>query len=127
MSLKQGLAPSEAICCDTEVYNGMKTSLKCRCGQHLTRRDVMQLRAMRYGKTNYVFLKFRCSHCKKLGELYVKPEEWSEALFQEGKGEFTIAETKQFSKLGAITFDEMKRFHMELEKLSVLPVGEAEE
>ncbi len=105
----------------------MKTSLKCRCGQHLHRRDVMQLRAVQYDKTNYVYLKFRCAYCKKLGELYVKPDEWNESLFKEGKGECTVAETKRFAKLGVITFDEMKSFHSKLEDMTVLPVGEAEE
>lgn len=99
----------------------MKTCLKCRCSQHIARRDVMQRRTVHYGKSSYVYLKFRCSRCKKLGELYVKPEDWNDSLFQADKGEITVAEQKRFARLGDITFDEMRYVHSELEGLTRIP------
>lgn len=105
----------------------MKTCLKCRCGHHIASRDVMQRRTVHYGKANYVYLKFRCSHCKKLGELYVKPEDWNDNLFQVGKGEITLAEQKRFSHLGDITFDELRTVHSELEGLTRIPSNLLEE
>ena len=100
----------------------MKTGLMCRCGQRITRRDVMQQGIyMRQSGPNYVYLKYRCSRCKKLGEHYVKHEEWEDSLLLEGGTEQSQKERQRFSKLGAITLDEMRRFHHALEGMQTLP------
>jgi len=49
-----------------------KTQLKCRCGQRVTSRDVMrQGHYSRQFGPNYVYIKYRCAHCKKLGETFM--------------------------------------------------------
>lgn len=70
---------------------------------------------------SYVYIKYRCSRCKKLGEHFVKQEEWEESLLQEATCEVNENERAQFDQLGAITLDEMRQFHYELEKLNSLP------
>ncbi len=106
----------------------MKTSLKCHCGQRVSRRDVMQRGFyMRHYGPSYVYIKFRCSRCKKLGEHFVKQEEWEENVLSETNSELTVSERTRFQELGSITLEEMGDFHRSLETLSSLPVPEESE
>ena len=100
----------------------MKTSLKCQCGQRIIRRDVMQQGYyVRQMGPSFVYIKYRCSRCKKLGEHYVKQDEWEDNLLQENSTEVTMTERDRFTELGAITLNEMKEFHFTLESLDKIP------
>jgi hypothetical protein len=100
----------------------MKTSLKCHCGQRIVRRDVMQQGYyMRQFGPSYVYIKYRCSRCKKLGEHFVKQEEWEDGLLHEITCEAGDRERARFAKLGDITLDEMRSFHRALEKMENIP------
>lgn len=51
--------------------------LRCECGQKLFRRDIVkQEYYVRQFGPSFVYLKFRCSRCNRLGERYVRQEEW---------------------------------------------------
>lgn len=105
-----------------EVQLGMKASLKCHCGQRIFSRDVMQQGYyVRQFGPSYVYVRFRCSRCKKLGEHFVKQEEWDEAMLRDDVTEVTTNEKRQFDRMGEITVEEMVRFHHELEQLDALP------
>jgi hypothetical protein len=82
---------------------------------------------MRQFGPSYVYIKYRCSRCKKLGEHFVKQEEWEENLLHETTSEVTEHERSRFTELGAITLDEMKQFHHALENLDLIPDPLAEE
>ncbi len=100
----------------------MKTTIKCNCGQRVFSRDVMQQGYyVRQFGPSYVYIKFRCSRCKKLGEHFIKQEEWEEGLLKDGVLEVTSNERSHFESLGKITIDEMINFHYELENLNKLP------
>jgi hypothetical protein len=100
----------------------MKTTIKCNCGQRVFSRDVMQQGYyVRQFGPSYVYIKFRCSRCKKLGEHFIKQEEWEEGLLKDGVLEVTSTEKSHFESLGKITIDEMINFHYELENLNKLP------
>lgn len=100
----------------------MKTSLKCPCGQRIVRRDVMQQGYyVRQFGPSYVYIKYRCSRCKKLGEHFVKQEEWEDNLLHEVTSEVSEDERTRFSSLGEITLDEMRNFHHALEGLAAIP------
>ncbi len=100
----------------------MKTSLKCHCGQRISRRDVMQQGYyVRQFGPSYVYIKYRCSRCKKLGEHFVKQEEWEDSLLHEVTNEVGVGERDRFAKLGTITLDEMRDFHRALERLEAIP------
>ena len=105
----------------------MKTSLKCHCGQRLSKRDVMQQGYVRQSGPSYVYIKYRCSRCKKLGEHFVRQEEWEDSMLHEPLLEVTTEERKRFTQLGAITFEEMRHFHYALEDLNELPQHSTEE
>jgi hypothetical protein len=76
---------------------------------------------MRQYGPSYVYLKFRCSRCKKLGEHFVKQEEWEDGLLQEITTELGETERDRLSQMGSITLEEMRQFHRDLEKLDKIP------
>jgi hypothetical protein len=76
---------------------------------------------------SYVYIKYRCSRCKKLGEHFVKQEEWEDGLLHELTSEVTDRERTRFADLGGITLDEMRSFHHALEDLKTIPKTLAEE
>lgn len=100
----------------------MKTCLKCHCGQRIVRRDVMQrgLYMHQFGPS-YVYIKYRCSRCKKLGEHFVKQEEWEDGLLHEINSELSDTEKTAFKSMGRISLEEMRSFHHALENLNGLP------
>src|SRR5438105_10574701 len=96
----------------------MKTTIKCNCGQRVFSRDVMQQGYyVRQFGPSYVYIKYRCSRCKKLGEHFVKQEEWEDNLLHDITTEVNETERDRFCSLGEITLDEMRAFHRELENL----------
>jgi DNA-directed RNA polymerase subunit RPC12/RpoP len=100
----------------------MKTSLKCHCGQRILKRDVMQQGYyVKQLGPSYVYIKYRCSRCKKLGEHFVKQDEWEDALLQDIGNDVSENERGRFSKLGTITVDEMREFHRQLDSLNTIP------
>lgn len=100
----------------------MKTTLRCHCGQRIFSRDIMQQGYyVRQFGPSYVYIKFRCSRCKKLGEHFIKQEDWNDALLQDNVSEIAPEEKSRFEALGPITIEEMVNFHYELEALERLP------
>jgi hypothetical protein len=100
----------------------MKTTIKCNCGQRIFSRDVMQQGYyVRHFGPSYVYIKFRCSRCKKLGEHFIKQEDWAEGILNDTVNEVDTNEKGRFEKLGKITIDEMIDFHYALDKLEALP------
>lgn len=99
----------------------MKSTIKCNCGQRVIAKDVMQTGYyLRLFGPSFVYVKFRCSRCKKLGEQFVKQEEWEEGILCDAPSEMSADESKKFKKLGSIDIHECIDAHFELEKLSSL-------
>lgn len=106
----------------------MKATIRCNCGQRVFSRDVMQQGYyVRQFGPSYVYIRFRCSRCKKLGEHFIKQEEWDEGILRDEVTEVTKSEKRRFERLGKITVDEMVDFHYELDKLGEIPKGLVEE
>ena len=100
----------------------MKATLKCNCGQRIFSRDVMQQGYyVRQFGPSYVYIRFRCSRCKRLGEHFVKQEDWDEGMLRDDVQEWTSAEKQDFDSQGKITVDEMVAFHYSLENPEGLP------
>lgn len=99
----------------------MRTSIKCNCGQRVSARDVVQhgyyLRAF---APSFVCVKFRCSRCKKLGEQFIKQEEWENGILRDVAPEATPDEREQFVTQGPISIEEELDFHFALENLGDL-------
>lgn len=101
--------------------SNMRTSIKCNCGQRIIAKDVMQHGYyLRLFGPSFVYVKFRCSHCKKLGEQFIKQEEWEDGILKDSTIELSHDEKEQFTAQGAISINEVIDFHFELEKMSDL-------
>ena len=104
----------------------MRTSIKCNCGQRVIAKDVVQHGYyLRLFGPSFVYVKFRCSRCKKLGEQFIKQEEWEEGILKDTATEVSHSEKEQFAAKGAIDIGEVIDFHFELETLNDLKSLEA--
>ncbi len=67
---------------------------------------------------SFVYVKFRCSRCKKLGEQFVKQEEWEEGILCDVPCEIDPDEQRKFDQMGAIDIHECIDAHFELDRLT---------
>ncbi len=101
--------------------SNMRTSIKCNCGQRIISKDVVQHGYyLRLFGPSFVYVKFRCSHCKKLGEQFIKQEEWEEGILKDGALEVVAEERERFVAQGPIDINEVIDFHFQLDSLSDL-------
>jgi len=106
--------------------SNMRTSIKCNCGQRIIAKDVVQHGYyLRLFGPSFVYVKFRCSRCKKLGEQFIKQEEWEDGILKEVATELSTDERDYFAGQGAIDINEVIDFHFALENLNDLKSFEA--
>ena len=99
----------------------MKSTIKCNCNQRILAKDVMQTGYyLRLFGPSFVYVKYRCSRCKKLGEQFVKQEEWEEGILNDTPNEMSPDESSKFKELGCIDIHECIDAHFELEKVESL-------
>ena len=83
--------------------SNMRTSIKCNCGQRIIAKDVVQHGYyLRLFGPSFVYVKFRCSRCKKLGEQFIKQEEWEDGILKDVALEVAPEEKEQFVARGPI-------------------------
>ncbi len=105
--------------------SSIRTSINCHCGQRVIARDVMQTGFyLRLFGPSYVYVKYRCSRCKKLGEQFVKQEEWDGGILRNAAEEIAVDDKERFETLGPIDINEVIDFHFQLENVSDLKVFE---
>ena len=98
-----------------------RTAIKCNCGQRISQREVMQTGYYpRMFGPSFIYVRFRCSRCKKLGEQFVKQEEWESGILKDSVVELGNDEKNQFESLGPIDVREQAEFHFALENLPSL-------
>lgn len=94
----------------------VKQTIKCNCGQRIVTKDVMQTGYyLRLFGPSFVYVKFRCSRCKKLGEQFVKQEDWEEGILNDIPPEMSDADKDHLGAIGPISIDEQIDFHFALE------------
>ncbi len=97
----------------------VKSVIKCNCGQRILARDVMQTGYyLRLVGPSFVYVKFRCSRCKKLGEQFVKQEEWEDGILRDVPCEMDPEEQEKFEKMGPIDIHECIDAHFQLDKVT---------
>lgn len=69
---------------------------------------------------SFVYVKYRCSRCKKLGEQFVKQEEWEDGILRETPNEVSTAERERFEALGPIDINEVIDAHFKLDDSAFL-------
>jgi hypothetical protein len=79
-------------------------------------KDVLQRNwFVRVFGASFMYLKFRCSRCKRLGERFIEQEKWDDSLLRDIPAEITIGEKREFERLGGISVDEQIQFHFSLD------------
>jgi len=75
---------------------------------------------------NYVYVRFRCGRCKRIGEQLIHEHDWDPAILREAGAQAGRADLKRFAEMGDISAEEVIEFHYALARLSVDPEGQAE-
>lgn len=100
-----------------EEYQNVKSGVYCSCGQRVYEGDVIhkgtQLRRV---DTTYVYLRYRCSRCRRLGEQFIRLDAWDDKILRLEIREMDAEESKLKARLGPISLDEMLDFHYSLEQ-----------
>lgn len=100
-----------------EDSQNMRTGIFCSCGQRIYDKDVVHRSYyLRRVGSNFVYIRYRCPRCKRLGEQFIRQERWDERLLRGEANELTPSEKERVEKLGPITVDEMIDFHEYLEQ-----------
>ena len=104
-----------------------RTIIRCNCGHRIFRRDVIQT-GLYLSSTgpSYVYVRFRCGRCKRVGEQLVQEHRWDPAVLQHVAVQRSEEELRRFAEMGEITPDEVVDFHYAVQRLSAEPddVGE---
>ena len=89
-----------------------RTQITCHCGNRIQPKEVLQQgRFLRLYSPSFVYIKYRCSHCKRLGERFVPEDQWECAEPADTFAESSREEQHRLSSLGAISIDEVVDFH----------------
>ena len=92
------------------------TAIRCHCGQRIVAKDVLQRSwYVRVFGPSFMYLKFRCARCKRLGEKFVEQDKWDDSILRDIPAEMTLDEKRQFDKLGRISVDEAIDIHFALD------------
>lgn len=96
-------------------------SIRCSCNQRIVAKDVLQKSwYVRVFGPSYMYLKFRCGRCKRLGEKLIKQRNWDESILCAIDTEVTGRERQRFEDLGRISVDEQIGFRCGLDQPDTL-------
>jgi uncharacterized protein YbjT (DUF2867 family) len=75
---------------------------------------------------SYVYVRFRCGRCKRVGEQLVQESNWDPTVLQRSEVRVSEGELRRFAELGEITPEEVVEFHYAVQQLTAEPddVGE---
>ena len=83
----------------------------CACGRQIEGREVLQQGYfMSHWKPVWVFVKYRCSRCRMLGEKLVDYSQWDEAALEREPDETRPEPASALVALGQIDDEEVRRF-----------------
>ena len=66
---------------------------------------------------SYVYVRYRCGRCKRMGEQLVEQESWDPAVLQPAPRPRAEVDFRRFAEMGEITADEVIAFHYGLRTL----------
>jgi DNA-directed RNA polymerase subunit RPC12/RpoP len=92
--------------------------VRCRCGHRVLAKEVLRTDLYeRPSGREYVYVKYRCKHCKRLGETFVAESRWDWRIFETTRSEMSEAEATEFDSLAPISSEEVITFHRQLAAL----------
>lgn len=97
------------------------TIIRCNCGHRIVAKDVLQRSwYVRVFGPSFMYLKYRCSRCKRMGEKFIEQEKWDDSILRDIPSEMSVDEKKRFDRMGKITVDEEIDFHFALDQPGAL-------
>lgn len=103
-----------------------KTIVRCRCGhqvlsKEVLRTDLYERRAPGFDDNgrDYVYVKYRCRRCKRMGEAFVAESHWDWAMLEAEPNEMTEQERDRFLDEEPVSSEEILDFHRQLETFSL--------
>lgn len=94
------------------------TIIRCNCGHRIVRKDVIQTGLyLSVMGPSYVYVRYRCGRCKRVGEKLVDQDAWDPSVLQPPRRKPEEADLKRFESMGEITPDEVIEFHYALDRL----------
>jgi DNA-directed RNA polymerase subunit RPC12/RpoP len=102
-----------------------KPIVRCRCGhqvlaKEVLRTDLYERRASEGSSREYVYVKYRCQRCKRMGEAFVPESRWDRSILEPAQNEMNDTERDQFLDEAPISDDEVLDFHKRLQNLADL-------
>ncbi len=70
---------------------------------------------------SYVYVRYRCGRCKRMGEQLVEQEQWDPAVLQAEPRVSGTDDLGRFAEMGEITADEIIDFHYAVQRLDTDP------
>jgi hypothetical protein len=88
--------------------------------KEVLRTDLYERRATEGSSREYVYVKYRCQRCKRMGEAFVPESRWDRSILEPVQNEMNDAERDHFLDESPISDDEVLDFHRRLQELSDL-------
>jgi hypothetical protein len=90
----------------------------CNCGNQIGTKEILQTSLyLSLLGPSFVYVRFRCGRCKRVGEQLVREEKWNQGMLRPDAPSLSAEERKKFDDLGPITPAEKIDFHYALEHL----------
>jgi len=67
---------------------------------------------------SYVYVRFRCGRCKRVGEQLVQESHWDPTVLQHREARLSEDDIRRFAEMGEITPEEVVEFHYAVQGLS---------
>lgn len=89
--------------------------VRCRCGHHVLAKEVLRTDLYeRPSGREYVYVKYRCQRCKRMGETFVAESCWDWRIFEASRDELSESETELFSSRAPISSEDVIDLHRKL-------------
>ena len=98
-----------------------KPIVRCSCGHQVLGREILRAQPCeKPSGAEAVYVKYRCRRCKKIGESFLSPEEWTPDVFDVPKGEIGAFERDQFAGADALSSGDVIEFHRALQRANTV-------
>jgi DNA-directed RNA polymerase subunit RPC12/RpoP len=108
----------DSLYCFAEAVLMTRPTVRCRCGHRVLAKEVLRTDLYeRPSGREYVYVKYRCKRCKRLGETFVAESRWDWRIFEAARTEMSEAESEVFSDQAPISAEEILTFHCQLAEI----------
>ena len=96
-----------------------RPAVRCRCGHQVLAKEVLRTDLYeRPSGREYVYVKYRCKRCKRVGETFVAENRWDWRIFEASPNEMSEAERDAFADQSPISSEDLIDFHRLLQNFS---------